>query len=86
MRPSASVLDAIRNYLHWPHVTVLPFQPLHLRVNTATRVAELFMTGVKSVDAIIKHEIDWTDFPLDGMTLWLVFDWDIRVMLMPGEC
>ena len=79
------LLDAIASYQHLPHVTAQRFQSWELRVDTKKRSAVLFMTDGNSMDAIIRQEIDWTDFPLDGMTLWLVVDGDIRVMLLPGE-
>ena len=79
------LLDAIASYQHLPHVTAQRFQTWDLRVDTAKRSAVLSMNDGNSMDAIIRQEIDWTDFPLDGMTLWLVVDGDIRVMLLPGE-
>jgi hypothetical protein len=37
------------------------------------------------VDAIIRQEIDHTDFPLDEIALWLVVDGDHQVLMLPGE-
>ena len=79
------LLDAIASWQIDARARAEPFQSWDLRVNTATRSAVLSMTDGNSMDAIIRQEIDWTDFPLDGMTLWLVVDGDIRVMLLPGE-
>ena len=79
------LLDAIASWQIDARARAEPFQTWDLRVDTATRAAVLSMTDGNSTDAIIRQEIDWTDFPLDGMTLWLVVDGDIRVMLLPGE-
>lgn len=79
------LLDAIASWQIDARARAEPFQTWDLRVDTTTRSAVLSMTDGNTMDAIIRQEIEWTDFPLDGMTLWLVVDGDIRVMLLPGE-
>jgi hypothetical protein len=79
------LLDCIAGYQHLPCVAAQPFQSWCLRVNTAARSAVLTMTDGNSTEAIIRQEIDQTDFPLDGMTLWLVADGEHQVLMLPSE-
>jgi hypothetical protein len=77
--------DAIASYQHLPAVQAEPFQSWDLRVDTAVRSAVLTMTDGNSMDAIIRQEIDYTDFPLDEIALWLVVDGDHQVLMLPSE-
>ena len=62
-----------------------PLQNWCLRVDTAARSAVLTMTDGTSMDAIIRQEIDYTDFPLDEIALWLCAKGNLQVLMLPCE-
>jgi hypothetical protein len=64
---------------------VQPLQNWCLRVDTAARSAVLTMTDGTSMDAIIRQEIDYTDFPLDEIALWLCAKGNLQVLMLPCE-
>jgi hypothetical protein len=77
--------DAIASYQHLPRVAAQPFQNWCLRVDTAARSAVLTMTDGNSTEGIIRQEIDYTDFPLDEIALWLCAKGNLQVLMLPGE-
>ena len=68
------LIDAIASY----HRTE-PFQVWKLKVNEKSAV--LTMKEDTDCPIIVKQEIEYTDFPLDNMTLWLIDG----VLILPSE-
>jgi len=79
------LVDAIASYLHDPRAWREPFQAWRLDVDAATRQATLTMTDGNLSASIITQEIDYTDFPLGEVTLWLVSSGNHRVLMLPQE-
>ncbi|WP_203072740.1 DUF6876 family protein [Falsiroseomonas ponticola] len=77
--------DAIASYQHEPRVSEEHFQVWRLRVNPETRSATLHMTNGNSDAEMVRQEIDYTDFPLDEITLWLIAQGDHLVLMLPSE-
>ena len=77
--------DAIASYLHDARARQEDFQVWHLVVDASTRRATLTMTDGNTNKSIITQEIEYTDFPLDEITLWLISDGPHRVLMLPSE-
>ena len=77
--------DAIASYFHDARAEQEEFQVWQMSVDTGTRRAILFMTDGKSTKPIITQSLDYTDFPLDGITLWLVASGNHWVLMLPSE-
>ena len=77
--------DAIASYLHDARFQREEFQVWRLSVDAATHRANLTMTDGNTQSAIITQEIEFTDFPLNEITLWLVADGVHRVLMLPTE-
>lgn len=77
--------DAIASHQHDPRARSEEFQAWKLTVNPDTRQATLMMTDGNGKDAIITQLIDYTDFPLEESTLWLVASGSHRVLMLPSE-
>lgn len=77
--------DAIASYVHHPKASAEQFQAWHLAVDTATRRATLAMTDGNSDQPIITQELDYTDFPLDEIAIWLVAEGTRWIMMLPSE-
>ena len=77
--------DAIASYLHDVWVKWEEFQIWQLSVDGTTRRAALSMTDGNSTTPIITQSLDYTDFPLDAITLWLVATGNHWVLMLPSE-
>ena len=77
--------DAIASYQHEPHVSVEHFQVWRLQVDVATNRATLSMTDGNSDAEIVRQELDYTDFPLNEITLWLIAQGAHLVLMLPSE-
>lgn len=77
--------DAIASYQHDARACAEEFQVWRLAVDAHTRAATLAMTDGNSTAPIITQQIDFTDFPLDEIALWLVASGSHRVLMLPGE-
>ncbi|MEI6540889.1 MAG: DUF6876 family protein [Planctomycetota bacterium] len=77
--------DAIGSYLLDKRAQQEPFQAWRLAVDTQSNRAALTMTDGNSSDPIIAQQIDYTDFPLDQINLWLVADGEHWVLMLPTE-
>lgn len=77
--------DAIASYVHDPQANAEPFQAWHLAVDEATRRAKLAMTDGNSERAVITQDLDYTDFPLKEITIWLVAEGPRWIMMLPSE-
>lgn len=77
--------DAIASYQHEPQVKQEHFQAWCLRVNAQTQSVALSMTDGNSDAEIVRQEIDYTDFPLADITLWLIAQGAYLVLMLPSE-
>ena len=77
--------DAIASYLHDARAKREEFQVWQLAVDNCTRCAVLSMTDGNSTQPIITQALDYTDFPLREITLWLVSSGSHRVLMLPQE-
>lgn len=77
--------DAIASYLLHESVRSEPFQMWTLTVNTNAHQGELKMTDGNSSAPIVTQILDYTDFPLGEIALWLVADADNWVLMLPSE-
>jgi hypothetical protein len=77
--------DAIASYVHDPRASAEPFQAWRLAVDPITRRATLTMTDGNSDKAIITQQLDYTDFPLDEIAIWLIAEGTSWVMMLPSE-
>lgn len=77
--------DAIAIYLHDARAKREEFQVWQLSVDGTTRRAVLSMTDGNSTKPIITQLLDYTDFPLDSITLWLVASGNHWVLMLPSE-
>ena len=77
--------DAIASYLHDDRARSEEFQAWRFVVDGTTRQAMLRMTDGNSDVPIITQALDYTDFPLDEITLWLIASGDHRVLMLPSE-
>jgi len=68
------LIDAIASYRR-----IEPFQVWELQVNKKSAV--LTMKEDSGLPVVVKQEIEYTDFPLDNMTLWLIEG----VLILPSE-
>jgi len=77
--------DAIASYLCNVTALRVPFQVWRLVVDGSTRRAELTMTDGTSRTPLITQTLDYTDFPLREIELWLVAGPDHWVLILPAE-
>lgn len=77
--------DAIGSYLFDLRAQQEPFQAWRLAVDTQSRRAVLTMTDGNGSEPIITQQIDYTDFPLAHIDLWLVADGEHWVLMLPTE-
>lgn len=77
--------DAIGSYLLDKRAQQEPFQVWRLAVDTQSRRAVLTMTDGNGSEPIITQQIDYTDFPLAHIDLWLVADGEHWVLMLPTE-
>jgi hypothetical protein len=64
--------DAIASYVHDPRVREEEFQVWRLAVDANTRTGVITMTDGNSDEAIVTQGLDYTDFPLPEIMVWLV--------------
>lgn len=83
--PAHWLTDAIASYVHDPKASAEQFQVWHLAVEPSPRRATLAMTDGNSDQPIITQELDYTDFPLPEITIWMVADGTKWVMMLPSE-
>lgn len=77
--------DAVVSYLHEARVRAEEFQVWKLTVDRSSQTALLAMSDGNSQQALVSQRIEYTDFPLDEITLWLVVSGDHRVLMLPQE-
>ena len=77
--------DAIASYIHDPRASQEEFQVWRLMVDVGTHTGVITMTDGESDEAIVTQELDYTDFPLAEITVWLVRAGARWVMLLPNE-
>ena len=77
--------DAIASYLCHDKARAEAFQVWSLNVNVQSRSAELTMTDGNTRAPLITQTLDYTDFPLHKIELWLVADGEHWVLMLPGE-
>ena len=77
--------DVVASYQHEPHVSAQHFQVWHLCVDANTLAAVVIMTDGNSSTPLVQQQIDYTDFPLDDITLWLIVQGDYLILMLPGE-
>lgn len=79
------ITDIIASYQHEPHISPEHFQAWRLSVHDATRAAVITMTDGNSDVPIVQQQIDYTDFPLSEITLWLIAQGEHVVLMLPSE-
>ena len=79
------LIDAIASYQCERRAFAEAFQVWALKVDPAAQNGVLTMTNGNSPDPIVTESLDYTDFPLEVITLWLVDDSRHRVMMLPSE-
>jgi len=77
--------DVIASYQHLPHVSVEHFQAWRLSVDLTTHAAVITMTDGNSDTPMVQQLIDYTDFPLAEITLWLIAQGEHVVLMLPSE-
>lgn len=77
--------DAIASYLWNDKARAEAFQVWRLNVDTKSRSAELIMTDGNTRAPLISQTLDYTDFPLDEIEVWLVADGEHWVLMLPTE-
>ena len=79
------LIDAIASYQCDKRVLAEAFQVWRLKVDPAARNGVLTMTDGNSPEQIVTQSLDYTDFPLEVITLWLVDDNRHQVLMLPSE-
>ncbi|WP_439552511.1 DUF6876 family protein [Falsiroseomonas sp.] len=77
--------DIIASYQHEAHVSLEHFQAWRLSVDLTTRAAVIMMMDGNSHKPIVQQQIDYTDFPLAEITLWLIAQGEHVVLMLPSE-
>lgn len=77
--------DAISSYLLDARAQAELFQVWRLTVEAHRAHARLEMTDGNGSAPIIVQKIDYTDFPLPRIELWLVVDGEHWVLMLPTE-
>ena len=77
--------DAIASYLFHERGRAEPFQVWRLGVDATMRRAELTMTDSNSRTPLITQKLDYTDFPLNEIEVWLIAEGDHWVLMLPTE-
>jgi hypothetical protein len=78
-------MDAIASYVHDARAREEHFQVWRLLVDASARSGLLTMTNGTSELLIVTQELDYTDFPLAEITVWLVREGTCWIMLLPSE-
>lgn len=77
--------DAIGSYLCNDRARAEPFQVWRLAVDVQSRRAELIMTDGNTRTPLIRQTLDYTDFPLDEIEIWMVAEDEHWVLMLPSE-
>ena len=77
--------DAIASHIHDARACQEEFQVWRLVVDASTHTGVLTMTNGNSPVPIITQVLDYTDFPLAEITVWLVREGARWIMLLPSE-
>jgi len=77
--------DAVASYQHDERVRREEFQVWKLAVDDHTRRAILAMTDGNTERPIITQHVEYTDFPLNEIVLWLVRSGSHWVLMLPSE-
>jgi len=77
--------DVVASYQHEPHVSAQHFQAWRLCVDTHTRAGVVIMMDGNTDVPLVQQQIDYTDFPLDDITLWLIAQGDYLILMLPSE-
>jgi hypothetical protein len=77
------LIEAIASYVHKPRARQEEFQVWRLLGDASTRGAVLTMTDGNSLEPIIAQLLDYSDFPLAEITVWLVREGARWIMLLP---
>lgn len=75
----------VASYQHEPHVSAEHFQAWRLEVDVTTHAAVVIMTDGNTDVPLVQQPIDYTDFPLDDITLWLIVQGDYLILMLPSE-
>jgi len=79
------LIDAIASYQCETRVFAEAFQVWTLKVDPVARSGVLTMTDGNTPEPIVTQSLDYTDFPLEAFTLWLVDDNRHQVLMLPSE-
>ena len=77
--------DVIASYIHDARASQEEFQVWRLVVDANTSTGVITMTDGDSDEAIVTQRLDYTDFPLSEITVWLVREGARWIMLLPSE-
>lgn len=77
--------DAIASYQYEERVSAEAFQVWTLKVDPTSQNGVLTMADGNSPEPIVTQSLDYTDFPLEVITLWLVDDNWHQIMMLPSE-
>ena len=77
--------DAIGSYLYHDRIRGELFQVWKLTVDCLAHCGELTMTDGNSSAPLISQTLDYTDFPLAEINLWLVAEGEHWVLMLPTE-
>jgi hypothetical protein len=79
------LVDAVGSYLFDERAIREEFQVWRLTVDLKNQRGELLMTDGNSQTPIIQQTLDYTDFPLENIALWLIADGEHWVLMLPNE-
>ena len=77
--------DVIASYVHDARARQEEFQVWRLAVDASTCKGIITMMDGDSDEAIVTQRLDYTDFPLAEITVWLVREGARWIMLLPSE-
>ena len=77
--------DVIASYIHYARASQEEFHVRRLVVDVVTHTGVITMTDGDSDEAIVTQRLDYTDFPLVEITVWLVREGACWIMLLPSE-
>jgi hypothetical protein len=77
--------DAVASYQCDQKIRAEPFQAWRLTVDLHTQRGELVITDGNIPTPLATQVLDYTDFPLEEMTLWLIADGEHWVLMLPSE-
>ena len=77
--------DVVASHVHDPRARQEEFQVWRLVVDASTFKGMITMTDGDSDEAIVTQRLDYTDFPLPEIMVWLVREGARWIMLLPSE-